>query len=433
MTQTKRSLRLPTSLLSDKNDSTCLTQKSITQSAFPWMHNQWKWHRFSHVVVAQKTCREMLLQALLQHPIRSFVLLHLWVVSHYHLLRYLPNWLATLLFTIYILWAPFQLTTDHIGIRFIVVAYHGAVLCRVWALLAVDKSKYLEWSLYDHGEWFFLFDTKKDRDIKFDKWRKRLEKNPNDESAFIHLDSYIPYEQLTFSYFMKAIAKSVVIIILFVLNANYMNTRKDWQPKDFAFSHYPTLDDSMMYILLAAELLLFLEIFVHIYSVYALVFRGPSIKGMRNPYLSRSVGDFWSNRWNTIVQLELRRGIFDPFASLFKKRSVWSMLIPAVLTFFVSGLLHEWGIAVMFQKEPGHCELLHCGWSMTWFFVASGLLMMVERAIFEIVYRATGFHFERHAPRIIQIPYFVAAFLWIVPLILNNLTKYGIHHRIKIW
>jgi Membrane bound O-acyl transferase family len=114
---------------------------------------------------------------------------------------------------------------------------------------------------------------------------------------------------------------------------------------------------------------------------------------MRHPYYAISVSDFWAKRWNVAVQEALRQGVFDPCVK-FLPRSMFTLLFATFMTFLVSGLLHEIGLARIFPNV-GLCNEFECGWDMTWFFVATCGLVVTEKVAFYAINRATGFEFER--------------------------------------
>jgi len=106
------------------------------------------------------------------------------------------------------------------------------------------------------------------------------------------------------------------------------------------------------------------------------IFGFKTVDVMRNPLLeSTSPSDFWSHRWNQVIHSMLKRGIFKPMARSFPRA------IAVGVTFFVSGLLHEyvWSF-IFFQHDdierfrPGY------GKSMV-FFAYNGLVMCIENFV----------------------------------------------------
>ncbi|MCL7046926.1 hypothetical protein MKW94_022857 [Papaver nudicaule] len=85
-------------------------------------------------------------------------------------------------------------------------------------------------------------------------------------------------------------------------------------------------------------------------------------------YLSTSFHDFWGRRWNLMVSGILKSIVYEPVRHCFKRS--WGVYIAIVVTFFVSGLMHELLIFYVFRKQP-------C-WDVLAFFVLHGICMAVE-------------------------------------------------------
>jgi len=63
---------------------------------------------------------------------------------------------------------------------------------------------------------------------------------------------------------------------------------------------------------------------------------------MLNPAASTSPSDFWSRRWNVLIHDSLKRGVFKPV------RKFTSKYVAMAASFFVSGLVHEYVLTVVF-------------------------------------------------------------------------------------
>ncbi|XP_062115574.1 acyl-CoA--sterol O-acyltransferase 1-like [Humulus lupulus] len=90
------------------------------------------------------------------------------------------------------------------------------------------------------------------------------------------------------------------------------------------------------------------------------------------PYLSTSLQDFWGRRWNLMVTRILRPTVFVP---IFRFSSTlighkWAGLPAVIVTFVVSGLVHELMYFYMVRTPPT--------WEVTSFFVLHGLCLTVE-------------------------------------------------------
>ncbi|XP_021849622.1 probable long-chain-alcohol O-fatty-acyltransferase 5 [Spinacia oleracea] len=90
------------------------------------------------------------------------------------------------------------------------------------------------------------------------------------------------------------------------------------------------------------------------------------------PYLSTSLQDFWSRRWNLMVTDVLRHTIYEPTRAILSKYlSKQSALISSVMAvFLVSGLIHELIFYYLTFVEPT--------WEVTLFFGLNGLCVILE-------------------------------------------------------
>lgn len=91
--------------------------------------------------------------------------------------------------------------------------------------------------------------------------------------------------------------------------------------------------------------------------------------GFRNPLLaSRSLREAWGDRWNRPVHVLLKRSVYVP-----ARRRGLSATSAAIVTFFASGLLHEYNFSIHNASayEPGRASL---------FFLLMGSLMLLEVA-----------------------------------------------------
>ncbi|KAI9124050.1 hypothetical protein K1719_005350 [Acacia pycnantha] len=122
---------------------------------------------------------------------------------------------------------------------------------------------------------------------------------------------------------------------------------------------------------------------VHIYLFLEIILAGFAAMGRRlvgvelepqfnEPYLSSSLQDFWSRRWNIMVTQILRPTVYEPAYSL----SIgimgpkWASLPAVFTTFLVSGLVHELMFYYLGRVTPT--------WEVTWFFILHGLCLMVQ-------------------------------------------------------
>lgn len=94
--------------------------------------------------------------------------------------------------------------------------------------------------------------------------------------------------------------------------------------------------------------------------------------GFLNPLLaSRHLDETWGTRWNLPVQLLLKRTVYVP-----SRKAGWGTGASAMMTFFASGLLHEYNFSV-------HNRLAYEPRKAVVFFLVMGMVMLVERLVWE--------------------------------------------------
>ena len=77
---------------------------------------------------------------------------------------------------------------------------------------------------------------------------------------------------------------------------------------------------------------------------------------MKSPFLSPSIRDFWSNRWNQVIKEMLHRLAFKPTLSLIDqlspkqkknvKRPEWHYMLAVMSSFILSAAIHEWMVFI---------------------------------------------------------------------------------------
>jgi len=101
-----------------------------------------------------------------------------------------------------------------------------------------------------------------------------------------------------------------------------------------------------------------------------------------NPLLgSRSFKESWGTRWNRPVNLLLKRTIYIP-----ARKSGFNVKLSAVLTFFASGLLHEYNFSI---HNNNHSLSLPTGYrpgEVTIFFLFMGVLMVCESWVWNRIF-----------------------------------------------
>lgn len=95
---------------------------------------------------------------------------------------------------------------------------------------------------------------------------------------------------------------------------------------------------------------------------------------MKNPMLeATSPSDFWGRRWNVLVHVVLKRGVYKPV------RTYASALIASLAVFVASGLFHEWMVHAVFLYNR-QSEGVVLG-SNTAFFVWNFVVIACERML----------------------------------------------------
>lgn len=136
----------------------------------------------------------------------------------------------------------------------------------------------------------------------------------------------------------------------------------------------------------ADDLLVLLEVAVgaegiHLTLVGAAGLCGRRVAGLQErPWLSSSLSQFWAGRWNHLVQANLDRGFFRPYA---RRRS---FALGTWAAFGASAVMH-----VLAVLEPSHLrETVGPSAAVAGFFLLHGALVLGERAL--------GLHRQPHGP-----------------------------------
>lgn len=114
---------------------------------------------------------------------------------------------------------------------------------------------------------------------------------------------------------------------------------------------------------------------------------------------SESPSDFWSKRWNRITQSGLRRGVYLPFLQSGLSRSG-----AAFGTFMMSGILHEYVLAIMKRRRgkpnnPTSTPFDPKYGNHFYFFLWCGIVMWLEK----LTRRTTPIIWmQKHLPRPIR-------------------------------
>jgi hypothetical protein len=95
--------------------------------------------------------------------------------------------------------------------------------------------------------------------------------------------------------------------------------------------------------------------------------------GFRNPLLaSRTLREAWGSRWDLPVHVFLKRSVYVP-----ARKVGWGKGSAALLTFFASGLLHEYNFSI-------HNAVAYAPGEATIFFILMGFVMLGEDWVWRI-------------------------------------------------
>ncbi|XP_076931940.1 long-chain-alcohol O-fatty-acyltransferase-like [Bidens hawaiensis] len=93
------------------------------------------------------------------------------------------------------------------------------------------------------------------------------------------------------------------------------------------------------------------------------------------PHLATSVQDFWGRRWNLVSSSILRTTVYNPVRMIWTPTLgvFWSQQVAIIVTFVVSGLMHELMFFYLMCVPPTR--------EVTWFFVLQGVCTAAEVAV----------------------------------------------------
>lgn len=284
----------------------------------------------------------------------------------------------------------------------------------------------------EYFEFTFTFDTKATRSQRIAELRKKIEKKPNDLIAKRQLSRIVPYENLTFDYYKFLILYRLIQLAIAQLLVKFVReSRTDWNPPVFKLQDFSDWTLVRDYFFVALGALIGLDLGLSLVGhISAHVFKSDYIPAMDNPLFSTSLRDFWSLRWNTVIQRCLKRIAFEPVVSILhgkpgEKIPTWILMCGAFATFFVSACMHEWLIFVM-TTIPSTFEQFV-------FFLLHGMLSIAETWIVSTIAKTTGYKVLDDTPWIILFIYHVFIQLWTMPLFFNPFIRDGLFFRLAMW
>ncbi|QCE01781.1 probable long-chain-alcohol O-fatty-acyltransferase 5 [Vigna unguiculata] len=130
-----------------------------------------------------------------------------------------------------------------------------------------------------------------------------------------------------------------------------------------------------------------------------------------DPYLSTSLRDFWGRRWNLIVTFTLRHTVYNPVRSLLTNTVLgpqWASVIGVMVTFLVSGLMHELIFYYVTRVSPT--------WEVTCFFLLHGVCVVAEFGAMKWLGHKCRLHWAVTGPITVGFVIATAAWLFFPPL-----------------
>ncbi|PWA54216.1 MBOAT (membrane bound O-acyl transferase) family protein [Artemisia annua] len=132
-----------------------------------------------------------------------------------------------------------------------------------------------------------------------------------------------------------------------------------------------------------------------------------------HPYLATSLQNFWA-RWNLMVTNTLRHTVYKPVTLAFNKYA-WGPLVGVMVSFLVSGLMHELFVYVLAREAPT--------WEMTWFFVIHGVCVVVEMIVKRVVVDGSSWRLPEVVGRVGTVAFVAVTGVWLFmpPLVKRRL------------
>ena len=150
---------------------------------------------------------------------------------------------------------------------------------------------------------------------------------------------------------------------------------------------------------------------------------------MDQPYFSLTVREFWSVRWNSVIQRCLKRIAFEPIMTLFSRKNAKSRQLVTMLavfsTFLLSGLMHEWLILVMTDRPTT--------WEQLTFFITQGVVTVLEYLLIEFIRFITGKDILKTVPWYFLALYQNLVMMLTLPLFFNPLVRERTFLDLTVW
>jgi hypothetical protein len=337
---------------------------------------------------------------------------------HYAFLQTsLSNWMATLPLVLYSIVIPIIRGEDFQGNNPLLMAAYFSTILRIVDIALMNRSALNSLTYMEYLEYFFAF-----------KLPPAIQKN-GDEIGSHNVDKHcVPYESLTIGYFFRVGIQYLAKYAVYAAIIRHLRTRTHWGlTPTRRIQDYSDLALAFDIHLLGLALSLMMEVLTAIGGHFAaLTFKTQYVPIMNAPYLATSVRNFWSDRWNLIVQRGLKRVVFDPTLLLLghqlpirkgKRISPIHLAFASLMTFVVSGIMHEWTIWINCVQPSRYEQLIY--------FTMHGFITILEVTFRKLVSAYTGVDLTKAIPYPIQLLYTHIVLMTTSPLFMNPYIREG--------
>jgi hypothetical protein len=236
--------------------------------------------------------------------------------------------------------------------------------------------------------------------------------------------------QNSYFYFQQLSALVSKFLIYSMIIKYFRNYRREWNPPQMVLYNPDDPYGLFHSYLLGWALCMLMDVLVSVFMhINSFIFKTPFVPIMNQPYLATSVRDFWSNRWNLIVKRGFKSSIFEPTLMLLGHHRPFSKNVPhlhlviaGLMTFLFSGLLHEWTLLVMLDRDSAMEQFL--------FVIVHGIWTVIEVAVRKLVLRWSGIDLALTIPTEVQIIY-THSFLFLTsPLFMNPYIREELYFHV---
>jgi hypothetical protein len=357
---------------------------------------------------SQKSFMNLLLQTL-QTPPGALVI----PLLHYVFLQtQLSNMMATLPLVIFSVIIPILRCDDFQGNNPLLMAAYFSTILRIVDIGLMDRSVLKLFSYMEYLEYFFAF-----------KLPEAIQKK-TEEFKSHNVDKHcVPYENLTFRYFVNVGSQYTIKYLVYVVIIRHLRNRTIWTTPTRMLQTFSDVSLAIDIHLLGLALALMMEVLTAVGGHFtAFFFKTQYVPIMNAPYFATSTRNFWSDRWNLIVQRGLKRVVFDPTLSLLgikagRKAPASYLALASLMTFIVSGLMHEWTILINCVQPTRYEQLLY--------FTLHGFITITEVTIRKIIRQYAGVDLTKTIPYPVQLLYTHLVLMITAPLFQNPYIREG--------